>query len=102
MLTRKSGPSVARMVKELGVTKAQATELKQLMNEGYVYLTLNRADVMLNGHGREYLLAAYSSGVEYVNKGDTYAATLMFDFAKNKFLVGSWGDLVETQPRRFA
>jgi hypothetical protein len=103
MLTRKSSPSVARMVKSLGITKAQATELKNLMNEGYVFATLNLADKYLNGYGREYLYSSDgSSGVDYVNMGDTYVTTFMFDFAKNRFLVGSWGDLVETQPRRFS
>jgi hypothetical protein len=103
MLTPKKGPSVARMVKFLGVTKEQATELKELMNEGYVHRTLNLADKMLDGCGREYLEPSDGgNGVDYVNMGETYATTFMFDFAKDKFIVGSWGDLVETQPRRFA
>jgi hypothetical protein len=103
MLTYKRGPSVARMVKFLGLSKAQATELKRMMNEGYVFATLNLADKYLDGCGREYLYSSDgSNGVDYVNMGDTYNTTLMFDFAKDKFIVGSWGDLVEAQPRRFA
>ena len=102
-LFRKSGPSVARMVKFLGVTKAQATELKSLMNEGYVYRTLDHADTILAGHDLARLPTSDgSAAVYYVNMGDTYAATLMFDFKKQRFLVGSWGALVEAQPRRFA
>ena len=101
MFTRKSGPSVARMVKFLGLSKAQATELKNLMNAGFVTRTLARADTMLNGCGREELPSP-SGRVIYINRGDTYDTTLMFDWAKDKFIVGSWGDLVEAQPRRFA
>lgn len=29
--------------------------------------------------------------VDYVNTGDTYYATLMFDYHKMKFIVGDWG-----------
>jgi hypothetical protein len=103
MNIRYPGPSVARMIKFLGITKAQATELKDLMNQGRLLLTLDRADEMLFGHGEERLNGSYGrAGVWYVNLGDTYADTLMFDFEKRRFLVGSWGDLVEAQPRRFA
>lgn len=103
MRFRNPGPSVARMVKVLGVTKAQATELKNLMEEGYVYRVLRRADEALNGHGVEYLTPSDGgNGVDYVNMGETYAPTLMFDYKTNRFVVSSWGDLVERQPRRFA
>ena len=103
MLTRKSGPSVARMVKFLGLSKADATKLKNYMNEGYINLTLDLADKLLNGYGRTYLFpSGGGNGVSLVDMGDTYNTTLMFDFAKDKFIVGSWGDLVEAQPRRFA
>jgi hypothetical protein len=101
MSTPKKGPSVARMVKFLGVTKAQATELKNLMNAGLVTRTLARADIMLDGYGRDELPSP-SGRVIYVDMGDTYNMTLMFDWSKDKFIVGSWGDLVEAQPRRFS
>jgi predicted phosphodiesterase len=97
----KKGPSVARMVKFLGLSKAQAQVLKNLMNAGFVTRTLNVADTMLNGHGHEELPSP-SGRVIYVNMGDAYNMTLMFDWSKDKFTVGSWGDLVEAQPRRFA
>ena len=105
MLIPKKGPSVARMVQVLGITKAQATELKTLMNEGYIRRTLDTAEKILDGCGREFLYSVADfdgGGVEYVNMGDTYNSTLMFDYTKGKFIVGSWGELVEAQPRRFA
>jgi hypothetical protein len=101
MRFRNPGPSVARMVKVLGLTKEQAQVLKNLMNAGHVSRTLARADKMLDGYGREELPSS-SGRVIYVNRGDTYDVTLMFDWAKSRFLIGSWGDLVESQPRRFA
>ena len=103
MRFRIPGPSVARMVKILGVTKAQAAELKALMEDGYVHRVLDLADKVLDGFGREYLRASrVGNGIDYVNMGETYAPTLMFDYEKGRFIVGSWGDLVERQPRRFA
>jgi hypothetical protein len=91
------------MVEMLGISKAQASEIKDLMEEGFIHRVLRRADEALNGHGVEYLNSRDdTSPVAYVNRGDTYDTTLMFDYEKGRFLVGSWGDLVERQPRRFA
>ena len=103
MLTYKKGPSIMGMIMRLKLTKEQATELKGMMDRGLVFATLDRANELLDGHGREYLYPVGNyEGVEYINKGDTYATTLMFDFAKDGFAIGSWGDLVERQPWRFA
>ena len=33
--------------------------------------------------------------------GDTYDTTLLYDHKTGRFSVGSWGDIVERQPRRF-
>lgn len=103
MRFRNPGPSMARMVKMLGVSKAQASEIKDLMEEGFIHRVLRRADEALNGHGVEYLVPSDdTSPVAYVNRGETYAPTLMFDYEKGRFVTASWGDLVERQPRRFA
>jgi hypothetical protein len=34
-------------------------------------------------------------GLDYVNMGDTYDTTLIFDHRKGRFIVSSWGDIVE-------
>lgn len=103
MRFRNPGPSVARMTKILGITKEQATALKALMEDGYIKRVLVRADGMLDGCGVEYLVPDDGTQpVAYVNMGDTYNTTLLFDHEKNRFLIGSWGDIVEAQPRRFA
>lgn len=36
------------------------------------------------------------NGLEYVNLGDTYDCTLVYDHAKARFYVTSWGDIVES------
>ena len=103
MRFRNPGPSVARMVKVLGLSKADASALKALMEEGYIHRTLERADKVLDGFGREYLTPSDGgNGVDYVNMGDAYVPTLMFDYKTSRFVAASWGDLVERQPRRFA
>lgn len=102
MRTYKKGPSILGMIQRLKLTKEQATELKGMMDRGLVFATLNRANELLNGYGREYLTPTDRyEGVEFVNMGDTYATTLMFDHAKDGFTIGNWGDLVERQPWRF-
>jgi hypothetical protein len=37
----------------------------------------------------------------YCNTGDTYATTLLYDTLKRKFMLTSWGDFVETAPKRY-
>jgi hypothetical protein len=91
------------MVKVLGLRKSEAVELKALMEDGYIKRTLTRASVILDGCGVEYLVPNNNTQpIAYVNMGDTYSTTLLFDHHKNRFVIGSWGDLVEAQPRRFA
>jgi hypothetical protein len=41
------------------------------------------------------------AGLEFVNMGDTYDTTLIYDFSTGRFYVGAWGDWVERYPRRF-
>ena len=41
-------------------------------------------------------------GIEYLNTGDSYASTLMFDHARGSWRVGSWGDVVERFPNLYS
>lgn len=41
------------------------------------------------------------NGLEYVNMGDTYDCTLVYDHKKGRFYVTSWGDIVESAGKRF-
>ena len=68
--------------------------------------TLKTVSVLLHGYGVEYLpskLDTYSKGVglEYVNMGETYAPTILYDCLRKRFICGSWGDIVESAPTRF-
>ena len=40
-------------------------------------------------------------GIEYLNTGDTYTATLLFDHHKQTWRVCSWGDIVEARPNHY-
>jgi hypothetical protein len=81
------------------------------------WIVLEQLEKELNGfganiisHGVEKLPTSDGSrGVYYINMGDTYDATILYDPEKRSFTrplagfsVGSWGDVVERQPRRFA
>ncbi|MCK5133534.1 MAG: hypothetical protein KAR40_15445 [Candidatus Sabulitectum sp.] len=64
---------------------------------------------MLEGHGVEFLRSSYGSlgnfaedGIEYVNMGDTYALTVIFDVASRRFYWCDLGSLVERQHKRFS
>lgn len=56
---------------------------------------------ILGGHGVE---AMFRQGMthpdmEYINMGDTYTTTLIFDYTSNTFKIQSMGDWVETAER---
>lgn len=40
-------------------------------------------------------------GLEYLNAGDTYTTTIMFDHARGFWRVCSWGDVVERFPNLY-
>ena len=40
-------------------------------------------------------------GLEYLNTGDTYAPTIIFDHARGSWRVTSWGDIVEARPNHY-
>lgn len=57
---------------------------------------LSMVSELTHGYGVEYIPAgrgAKSPSIEYVNHGDTYAATLMW--TRGRYIVGDWGSIVE-------
>jgi hypothetical protein len=100
---RIAGPAVKTMVDRLRISKADAQRLKDMMDTGAPRI-LQTADKMMNGNGVERISGAWAmgGGLMYVNMGDTYDTTLIYDYKTNRFVVSSWGDIVERQPRRFA
>lgn len=95
-------PSVKTLVSGLRITPAQAKELRGLMSTPA--RALAAADKMINGFGVEYIASSDDTmrvrdGLEYVNMGDTYDTTLVYDHGSHRFKVTSWGDLVEADMR---
>ena len=96
---RIAGPAVKTLVDGLRISKADAQKLKDMMDTGAPRI-LQTADKMMNGNGVERI-SGMGGGLMYVNMGDTYDTTLIYDYKTNRFVVSSWGDIVERQPRRF-
>ncbi len=127
MASKISGPSIANLEKSLQMNHADAVLLKGLMDgtvnseklademgllKGFHNLPSRAERIMMiankltNSSGVEYVpdrddtyTSAY--GLEYLNQGDTYDTTLIYDKGKGRFFISSWGDEVERHPRRF-
>jgi hypothetical protein len=65
---------------------------------------LRGADIAIGAHGVEYIWddrLGDPSGcwghprLAYINMGDTYDATLLYDYTTRTFRVGCWGDVAE-------
>ena len=69
--------------------------------------TLRLASDTLRGFGVEAVTVQTIRGpqgdtyFDYVNMGDTYAATLLYDYQAGRFRVTSYGDLIEAWERRW-
>lgn len=95
-------PSV-KTLSQLPITAEQAKLLRRIMVEAdrptRMENALVIADEMMCTHGVEGF-----RGLSYCNTGETYNVTLMVDWRADgggRFLVGSWGDFVERNERRF-
>ena len=67
---------------------------------------LREADKILRGHGVDYTRIRTRRGprgtaFHYVQMGDTYDATLVYDELSARFRVTSWGDMIEAWERRY-
>ena len=69
-------------------------------------LVENACNAVLGGFGCEAIEAKgawsdfyYSFVAGYINLGDTYATTLLFDYYRGSVYICSWGDWVETSER---
>lgn len=43
----------------------------------------------------------YAPAYSYCNTGDSYAATILYEYRTGRFFIGSWGDIVERHPKLF-
>ncbi|MCK9567461.1 hypothetical protein M0R72_00765 [Candidatus Pacearchaeota archaeon] len=66
-----------------------------------VRAAMELADKTMHGHGVEEIVGFKNSSKEmttvahYVNMGDTYASTIIYDCLADKFYVGTYGDWLE-------
>ena len=111
-------PSVHTITKRLGVSKEKAKEIRGLM-EGtenpnayesvkklmqYCYYKPLRVEMVMEAINE--ILGGYwvdwcDGGLLYVNLGDTYTETICYDTRKNKWIVSSWGNIIERNEKRF-
>jgi hypothetical protein len=105
--TRRKNPASPRpSVKTLSqvVTPAEAKELRNMMEYTGPTGVLRAASRMMDGFDVIYLNSRNDTmrtpdGLEFVNMGDTYDLTLAYDHGKGKYLVTTWGDIVEADAR---
>lgn len=124
-----TAPSERRLMDELGVDRETAKQIRGLIRgeiepesiervrqysdscyhiPGFLTLTLEALNVILQGHGIEAIRGRYVDRYwddiqfEYVNMGDTYIPTIGYDTERKRFVLTTWGDFVEHNRRRFA
>ena len=84
-----------------------ASRIKECYNRPMDYdIQLNAINKLVGGFGVEYIASVDDSftrayGVDYVNLGKTYSLTICYDQSSERFKLTSWGDIVESNPKRF-
>ena len=121
-------PSVKTITQRLSVSKEKAKEIRGLMEgdinpDDYesvkkwmqrcydkprrVERVMEAINEILGGYGVEQITDSQwdnywcDGGLLYVNMGDTYTETICYDTRKNKWIVSSWGNIVERNEKRF-
>jgi len=89
-------------------TDERATWLRHWMETKKVDDILDMANDLLDGHGIEAIRGDYHVNNYYydivglyVNMGDPYIPTLLYDTDRGKFYVGGYGDWVEANTKRY-
>jgi hypothetical protein len=93
----------------LGLDAQESKHLASVVkNENDPDVTLQLADKLMNANGIEAIRGDYHVDnyyydivALYVNTGDTYNGTLLYETEKDRFLVTSYGDWVEANERRY-
>lgn len=68
---------------------------------------LEEVDKLINGHGVEAIEGDYVDSYHqnivatYVNMGDTYNTTVLYETATGRFFITTWGDWVERNERKY-
>ena len=83
------------------------TERRPFNSAYNVNRVLNELNKMLEGCGIEPIRGEFwdkyfgDVHADYINMGDTYAGTILFDYHKWKFYVTTFGDWVESNSKRY-
>lgn len=101
-------------LRSLGLSASNATTMHRAMVEvertgspRAADAVLDDANRLLEGHGIEAINGKWHDHYYqdivalYVNMGDTYNGTILYDAVKRKFYVTTWGDFVEAKSRAY-
>ena len=104
-------PSVKTLCARLGCDPTIAGAVRYVLSRDprtdlEINDTLKTVSVLLHGYGVEYAPSKQDThgegrGLEYVNMGDTYRPTIIYDCLHGRFVCASWGDIVESKRNRF-
>ena len=104
-------PSVKTLCARLGCDSTIAGGIRYVLSRDRrtdleINDTLKAVSILLDGYGVEYLPSkldthGHGRGLEYVNMGDSYKPTILYDCLIKRFICASWGDIVESEPARF-
>lgn len=85
-----------------------AAEIKSASTSKQVDKVLELADQLLNANGIEAIRGSSHNNSYYqdivglyVNMGDTYEATLLYNAVVGRFVVTSWGDWVQSYTKKY-
>ena len=104
-------PSVKTLSARLGCDSTIAGAVRHVLGmnnrtDAEINDTLQSVSTLLHGYGVEYAPSKQDThgkgrGLEYVNMGDTYAMTIIYDCLHGRFVCAAWGDIVESERNRF-
>ena len=102
------GPRVKRMAQTLGISRAQAEQLRDEMRaEGSIREILQHAAKMCGGKPEPVYYPGvadtpeYPDGIAFVDLGDPRRETLIYDHRDGRFVLNAWGPSVARQADRF-
>ena len=98
---------------EFGVGRREAVELARMLKNAYgdheaIDEALEEANKVLGGFGVEAIQGNFSVSsyyrdivALYINRGETYETTILYETAAERFRITSWGDWVERNQEKY-
>ncbi len=100
-------PSIKTIQSRLIISHSQAKAIRAILeSKKSVYKTLDSINAILDAHGVEYIRHVddsfdQSRGVDYINMGDSYTATIGFNYKTSRFFVSDIGSIVDRKPNDY-